>query len=292
MGSTDLSGALRSIFGMGGGTGYGYTITLPNGVVIKTQEGVIAGVGSEMLPTNPAGTTLRVASGIAIVNGKVYRSDDNIDFALVAPGAGINYYLIGLRAVWSTKTVRAVALGPWTAPGSVVQPLVDYSNWLYPIAVVEVDAASAVTIYDCRKFMRFTRYHLPLLRARQGGSPSNWAANGENNYILEDNAMIVVGCVGDTYDSPTHIIDILCSLGVGSANDDIFTSKPIYKVTNYGTNPRAVYYSNDSSVYGIVGQISSVDGSNLKSKDFFFAVGEELDYAAAWVPVQYTERAI
>ena len=98
---------------------------------------------------NPAGNVLRVPTGIAMVDGKLYRNDANIDFAMSVPGAGYNYYSVVLRKTFATQLVRAAMLGP----SSVTYPSVtqvDGATWEILLAHARIDNVSVIDVYDRR----------------------------------------------------------------------------------------------------------------------------------------------
>ena len=74
----------------------------------RTYQGVIGGALNELAVSNPAGVTARVASGRALVDGKFYENDANVDFAAGVAGS----YSIVLRKTWATQEVRLALIGP------------------------------------------------------------------------------------------------------------------------------------------------------------------------------------
>lgn len=100
-------------------------------------------------PTNPSGTTIRVSPGYAMVDGKILISDANVDFSVVAPGAGTNYYGIFLRKSWAAQTVRLVLLGPDT--GSYpTGTQTDGVTWDVPIGQVSITSGGTIAVSDSR----------------------------------------------------------------------------------------------------------------------------------------------
>ncbi|MBU0493656.1 MAG: hypothetical protein KKB13_17560, partial [Chloroflexi bacterium] len=79
--------------------------------VISTTQSSYAGL---LAVTSPNSVTVRTASGAAVVDGKFYWSDGNVDQTIVVPGSGSNYYRIVLRKSWSAQTVRNTLVGPET----------------------------------------------------------------------------------------------------------------------------------------------------------------------------------
>lgn len=120
----------------------------------RTTEGVFPDYLSELAVTNPAGLTIRVASGGAVVDGKFYDNTANVDFAGVAPGGGSNFYNVVLRKGFAAQTVRLALLGPnVVSPDTPTQS--DGVTWEVSIATVEVTSGSVVTITDARSFCHY-----------------------------------------------------------------------------------------------------------------------------------------
>lgn len=120
----------------------------------RTVEGVISDYLNELAITNPAGVTIRVTSGGALVDGKLYESDANVDHTIAAPGAGTNYYTIVLRKSFAAQTVRQVLLGP----NAVAYPTVtqtDGTTWEIEIARISITSASVISITDQRNFCHY-----------------------------------------------------------------------------------------------------------------------------------------
>lgn len=120
----------------------------------RTLEGVFPDYLSELAVTNPAGLTIRVASGGAVIDGKFYQSTANVDFAGVAPGGGSNFYTVVLDKDFAAQTVRLNMLGPnVVAPPAVTQA--DGVDWEVAIYTVEITSGSVVTITDVRVYCHF-----------------------------------------------------------------------------------------------------------------------------------------
>jgi len=102
--------------------------------------------------TNPAGTTIRIAPGVAIVDGKVFVNDANVDDpdgGITAPGAGTNYYRVVLCKDFVAQTVRIALLGPDAAAAPAVTQT-DGTTWEISLATVSITDASVVTVTDDR----------------------------------------------------------------------------------------------------------------------------------------------
>lgn len=120
----------------------------------RTLEGVIPDYLNELVVTNPAGVTIRVATGAAIVDGKFYNNTANVDFAGAAPGGGSNFYTVVSHKDFAAQTVRLSMLGPnVVAPPAVTQA--DGVDWEIAIATVEITSGSVVTITDVRVYCHF-----------------------------------------------------------------------------------------------------------------------------------------
>jgi hypothetical protein len=147
----------------------------------NTVEGVIPNNLSELLVTNPAGLTIRIASGAAIVDGKLYRNTANKDFTAALPVfPDVNYYTIVLRKTWATQEVRLAILGP-SVVGYPVETSTDIVVWEIFLAKLYVTSAALVVISDFRVFASVPK---PILR--QGSNAIVWSACGTTNYTETD----------------------------------------------------------------------------------------------------------
>ena len=120
----------------------------------RTLEGVLPDYLNELVVTNPAGLTIRVASGGAVVDGKFYRNTANVDFAGAAPGGGSNFYTVVAHKDFAAQTVRLSMLGPnAVAPPAVTQA--DGVDWEIAIYEIEITSGSVVTLTDVRVYCHF-----------------------------------------------------------------------------------------------------------------------------------------
>jgi len=121
----------------------------------RTLQGVIPGYESELEVTNPAGNTIRVAAGGAVVDGKIYDNSTDADGAVTTPGAGSNYYRVVLAKDWAAQTVRAGIVGPDVAsPPAVTQT--DGTLWEISLATVQITSGGVVTVTDTRRYVGMT----------------------------------------------------------------------------------------------------------------------------------------
>lgn len=120
----------------------------------RTVEGVLPDYLGELAVTNPAGVTIRVATGGAVVDGKFYNNSANVDLTGAIPGGGSNFYNVVLDKDFSAQTVRASLLGPnVVSPDPPTQS--DGVTWEISIATVEITSGGVVTITDAREYCHF-----------------------------------------------------------------------------------------------------------------------------------------
>jgi hypothetical protein len=114
----------------------------------RTAQGVLltshASYSGLLAVTNPSGTTIRVATGAALVDGKLYASDAVVDLSTSGDGS----YSVVLRKTWATQTVRAAirSLGVTQTDGTI---------WEIELARVVV-ASGVHTVTDMREFVQFS----------------------------------------------------------------------------------------------------------------------------------------
>ena len=117
----------------------------------RASEGIVARYANGLEVTNPAGQTIRVATGMAIVDGKFYESDANEDTLLVAPGAGTDYYSMVLRKAFAAQTVRQTLVGPINGGPAPAPTQTDGVTWDLPLAEVRITNVGVVTVLDERR---------------------------------------------------------------------------------------------------------------------------------------------
>jgi len=138
----------------------------------RTVQGVIPGYANELAVSNPAGNTIRVATGAALVDGKFYETDANVDNTITTPGAGSNYYRIVLQKDWALQTVRVAVLGPDVAsPPAVTQT--DGTTWEVSLATVQITSGGVITITDTRRYIGLTM--APGLVSWQSFGDTDWS---------------------------------------------------------------------------------------------------------------------
>lgn len=117
----------------------------------RTTQGYIERYENELRVSTPAGGTIRVATGAAIVDGKFYETDANVDTAVPAPAVLTRYDRVVLQKDWAAQTVRvAIILG---VEGAGVPPAVtqtDGVTWEISLATYSITTGSVFTITDDR----------------------------------------------------------------------------------------------------------------------------------------------
>jgi len=119
-----------------------------------TTQGVSLGYLNDLEVTNPAGVTLRIATGGAIVYGIPYRNTANVDFALTIPVIGTTGWRLVLQADWAAQTVRLVLLQ--NVDGGLAWPAVTQTagvRWEISLAVGTITTVPVVAVTDDRSYL-------------------------------------------------------------------------------------------------------------------------------------------
>lgn len=119
------------------------------------KGGVVTNALSELAPTAPGGTTVRIASGCAFVWGSWYENDGDVDTSPTAPVASTRIDRYVLRKDWAAQTVRITRIAG--VEGGAAPALVQSvgTTWDYPICQASTTTGGAVTITDQRTFLMF-----------------------------------------------------------------------------------------------------------------------------------------
>jgi hypothetical protein len=131
------------------------------GVVYWTGSQVLQGLGLAnpsdglLAATIPSAGVVRIASGVAMVEGWFFVSDDDVDFNInTSPGAANATDIIALRRsdIGAIKTVRLVRLNG--AVSSVATLTQTATTWEIPLWYVQLDGAGALdSISDVRQYV-------------------------------------------------------------------------------------------------------------------------------------------
>jgi hypothetical protein len=116
----------------------------------RTLQGYIEAYENELLVSNPAGNTIRVATGAALVDGKFYETDANVDNAIATPAVSTRIDRVVLRKDFAAQTVRVVILTGVEGGGVPALTQTDGVTWEIPLAQVSITTAPAITISDER----------------------------------------------------------------------------------------------------------------------------------------------
>ena len=120
----------------------------------RTTQGPIDGYEDELAVSNPAGLTIRVPTGAALVDGKFYENDANIDTVLVAPAVLTRVDRVVLRKLWGAQTVRVFIIAGVEGAGVPSLTQNDGVTWDVPLAQVSITTGSVVTLTNEREFSR------------------------------------------------------------------------------------------------------------------------------------------
>ncbi len=120
----------------------------------RTTQGVIEDYQSELLITNPGGVDVRLPTGAALVDGKFYENDANIDTALAVPAVSTRIDRVVLRKSWALQTVRLAILVGVEGGGVPALTQIDGTTWEIPLAQASITTISVITLTDERVFAR------------------------------------------------------------------------------------------------------------------------------------------
>jgi hypothetical protein len=118
----------------------------------RSLEGVIYGVLNNLLVSG-ATSPITVATGAAMVDGKVYDNDTAVTLIIPTPSIGTRIDFIVLRKRWATQTVRITRIAGVEGGGSPAITQLDGNIWDIPLAQVIITTAGAITIADFRSYL-------------------------------------------------------------------------------------------------------------------------------------------
>jgi len=179
----------------------------------RTLEGVLPDYLNELTVTNPAGVTIRTASGGALVDGTFFDNTANVDLVVVAPGGGSNFYRVVLRKSWAAQTVRIALLGPnVAAPDAVTQT--DGVTWEISIATVEITSGSVVTVTDDRTYLHFNTEVITAMLAAEAVTNTKMADDS-----VDTDQLVALAVTNAKMAAGAALANILPSDGAGSGLD-------------------------------------------------------------------------
>lgn len=218
----------------------------------RADEGPIVGVGNELEVVDAGGSTARVQSGAALVDGKYYENDDNIDFTV---SGNTQYWVVGLRKDFAAQEVRAFADGPYADGGTALASIVqtDGTTWEILLALVLTDTGGNVdSVFDYRDFAGIRAF----VSHRRGADATDWSLPSADGSAVEGeewrpNTRIQVGSVrwsgsaadsGDVQspfpiafsDVPVVFITVNENLDIGNQGIVVWNRGPLATLINFG----------------------------------------------------------
>ncbi len=120
----------------------------------RTIQGVLESYTNGLVVTNPSGNTLRVATGGALVDGKFYENDANVDNSIATPSVSTRIDRVVLRKSWAAQTIRVAVLTGVEGGGVPTITQTDGVTWEIPLAQASITTAPAITLTDEINFAR------------------------------------------------------------------------------------------------------------------------------------------
>jgi hypothetical protein len=189
----------------------------------RATEGVLPDYQNELETTWPGGTTIRSASGAAIVDGKFYENDAAVNQSGAVPGAGSNFYRVVLEKDFVAQTVRLGLLGPdVSSPPAVTQ--VDGTTWEISLATVEITSGGTVTITDDRTYAHFNTEVNSAMLATSAVTTTKIADGAVTAVKLTDGAGS--GVDADLLDGQQGSFYTNTATDVGASSNIVLTSTP------------------------------------------------------------------
>lgn len=116
----------------------------------RTTMGYISGYLSELALATPDNLTVRVASGAALVDGKLYENDSNFDISIPTPSGSTRIDRIVLRKSWADQEVRLFRIGGVEGGGAPAITQTDGVTWDIILAEISVTTVPVITLTDQR----------------------------------------------------------------------------------------------------------------------------------------------
>ena len=214
-------------------------------------EGVAPNYLNALAGTVTGANTVAINTGGAMVDGKAYENNASLNVNIPSASAGnTRIDRIVLRADWagfilSVHRIAGVDSGSPTAPAITQTPGTTYDIMLYQALV---DAAGTVTLTD-------ERVMAALITHRQGGSATDWSANGTGNYVPAD-YMMQTGAAAVTVAS--GIGDVTVNFPVAFSNVPVVLGTVLYAGGAF--NPRVMLHLYSVNVSAAKFKILGDDG--------------------------------
>jgi len=132
----------------------------------RALQGVIEGILNE-LAVSGATSPVSVASGVGLVDGKMYTNDAAVEVEIPTPASNPRIDLIVLDKGWSAQTVRIARVAGTEGGGAPSLTQTDGTQWQIPLAQVTIQTNGTLAVVDDREFVwtPLSKQHIaPMIR--------------------------------------------------------------------------------------------------------------------------------
>jgi len=175
--------------------------------------------------TNPSTSVIRVADGIALVDGKIYYNTANIDETLDVPLTGTNYFTVVLHKDFAAQTVRVDIKeaagnsngGASTAVGVPVVTQTDGTTWEISLATITITVGPVVTITDTRYYIGKGGERtvcIPVVQGNTGSGPPTSLDMNTTGYGWDTQDGVASNCYGMWVVPDDFISDLTISVAL------------------------------------------------------------------------------
>lgn len=126
----------------------------------RTVEGVIRSY-LNTLQVSGTSSPLNVATGAAVVDGKIYINSGAVALAVSTPGGATRLDYVVLRKDWAAQTVRITLIAGVEGGGAPALTQVDGTTWDIPLALLSTTVGGVITVTDERNYAN-TPLSLPI----------------------------------------------------------------------------------------------------------------------------------
>lgn len=119
----------------------------------RATMGVLRNYANQLSVTNPSGNTIRVKSGAALVDGKFYESDADVDNTITTPTTATRKDRVVLRKSWAAQNVRVAILTGVEGGGTPSLTQTEGVTWEIPLSVITITTGGSITTGDERTFL-------------------------------------------------------------------------------------------------------------------------------------------
>ena len=128
----------------------------------------VSGSQGDLTPTTNGANTVRVAPGVAWVNGTWYQNDANFNVTIPTPSVSTRFDYIVLRKSWAAQTVRITRVAGTEGGGIPALTQIVGVTWDQPIVVVQITTGGVMTYIDARDLVGPAH---PITQVVLSGSP-------------------------------------------------------------------------------------------------------------------------